>query len=195
MNQFISYGFFLGSLALGLTPALSFSATAQHAASTSHTVKKAPFKNISLLFVLQAVDGEVAKTTTGYKITLQHIRPKILYFSDRPVRKAGSLSTAKFFDLWINSKIGFKKDAPNAAILSDMRDTNKNGFAHAVIATLKNPVLNNDDSMSFDIKSLSHNLVVGHHTNVSIFFDNVNDQDGCPYSCMQTFMSMGDAYG
>jgi hypothetical protein len=50
-----------------------------------------------------------------FTITLQDVSPYIAYFSDRPNRKAGTMSMEAFLKFWENNaEKGFKNDPPNA---------------------------------------------------------------------------------
>jgi len=42
--------------------------------------------------------------------------PNVIYFSDRPARKAGHLSLEKFVESWNKGSDSFKADLPNATL-------------------------------------------------------------------------------
>ena len=71
------------------------------------------------LFVMQADKAIITKTDTGYQLILQATDPRMLFFSDCPVRKAGTLGTSKFMSIWMAPGSSFAKDHPNAAIVFD----------------------------------------------------------------------------
>ncbi|HEX9501515.1 MAG TPA: hypothetical protein VGA10_07680, partial [Thermoanaerobaculia bacterium] len=68
----------------------------------------------SLLYVQTASSGsfEPLPGTNKYRLVLSDVSPRVIYFTDRPNRIAGQVSTAEFLD-----KIGFGGPLdPNAAI-------------------------------------------------------------------------------
>jgi hypothetical protein len=52
----------------------------------------------------------------GGRLTLRGLAPSTLYFSDRPQRVVGHLSTAQFVDLWDEGDNSFAEDPPNAVL-------------------------------------------------------------------------------
>ena len=52
----------------------------------------------------------------GQTLTLRGITPSTLYFSDRPKRVVGHMSTADFVDLWAIGDNSFETDPPNAVL-------------------------------------------------------------------------------
>jgi len=55
-------------------------------------------------------------TSDNGTITLQGVTPSTLYFSDRPQRVVGHLSTSDFVDLWGEGENSFETDPPNAVL-------------------------------------------------------------------------------
>ena len=55
-------------------------------------------------------------TSDGGTLTLQGITPSTLYFSDRPQRIVGHMSTGDFVDLWDEGDNSFEADPPNAVL-------------------------------------------------------------------------------
>jgi hypothetical protein len=70
----------------------------------------------SWLFVLAAPRGKITIEGGQAKLSLFPMR-HIMYFSDRPVRKTGGMSTTDFLKSWNKGKDSFKVDAPNAALI------------------------------------------------------------------------------
>ncbi len=68
-------------------------------------------KNTGYLFVLSATSGSLK----GDTLTLNGV-PNVIYFSDRPARKAGHLSLEKFVESWNKGVDSFKADPPNATL-------------------------------------------------------------------------------
>ena len=52
----------------------------------------------------------------GGTLTLRGITPSTLYFSDRPQRVVGHMTTADFVDLWAIGDNSFESDPPNAVL-------------------------------------------------------------------------------
>jgi len=55
-------------------------------------------------------------TIDGDTLTLQGITPSTLYFSDRPRRVVGHMTTTDFVDLWDEGENSFEIDPPNAVL-------------------------------------------------------------------------------
>ena len=68
-------------------------------------------KNTGFLFVISGTSGSL----DGDTLTLNGV-PNVIYFSDRPVRKAGHLSLEKFVEMWDKGDDSFKADPPNATL-------------------------------------------------------------------------------
>jgi microcystin-dependent protein len=71
----------------------------------------------SLLFALQGDSGTLMPTSAGhgrFVLTLRDVPSQLLWFTDRPVRSGGSISTANFVKAW--RALGFGKQPPNAVI-------------------------------------------------------------------------------
>jgi len=52
----------------------------------------------------------------GKTLTLNNVTPSTLYFSDRPQRIVGHMTTADFVDLWAEGDNSFQEDPPNAVL-------------------------------------------------------------------------------
>jgi len=78
-------------------------------------------KNPGYLFVLSATSGSLK----GDTLTLNGV-PNVIYFSDRPARKAGHLSLEKFVESWNKGVDSFKADPPNATLSVLKKDGTKN---------------------------------------------------------------------
>ncbi len=55
-------------------------------------------------------------TSDGNTLTLNEVTPSTLYFSDRPKRIVGHMTTADFVDLWGEGNNSFEGDPPNAVL-------------------------------------------------------------------------------
>ena len=72
--------------------------------------------------------------------------PLVVYFSDRPVRKAGHMSLENLVELWDSGTNNFNDNPPNA----ELSIYDKKGDMHSVLI-LSKPELNGDD-ISFKVK-------------------------------------------
>jgi len=64
------------------------------------------------MFVQTAQDIQ----STNGTLTLRGVTPSTLYFSDRPQRVVGHMTTAQFVDLWGAGDNSFEADPPNAVL-------------------------------------------------------------------------------
>lgn len=62
---------------------------------------------------VQTAQGVISKDGT---LTLTGVTPSTLYFSDRPQRIVGHMTTADFVDLWGEGENSFQTDPPNAVL-------------------------------------------------------------------------------
>ncbi|MEK6224148.1 MAG: hypothetical protein N2A97_04715 [Thermodesulfobacteriales bacterium] len=68
-------------------------------------------KNTGYLFVISGTSGSL----DGGTLTLNGV-PNVIYFSDRPARKAGHMSVSEFVEMWHKGDDSFKADPPNATL-------------------------------------------------------------------------------
>ena len=161
---------------LGLTlslPAVVF-AQVQKTASLgeAHVEEKA-----SYMFVLRADTGVITKTNGGYKLTLKGMDDKVLYFSDRPVRKAGYITITQFMGSWAKGNDSFKANPPNAAIVHAALKTNANGITQAIPVELTNPA-RTELGWAFDLTGVEGVVLSsGSYVNINIFIDLGRDGD------------------
>jgi len=119
----------------------------------------------SYLFVQQADSGAY----DGATLTLSGA-PKTLWFTDRPVRRAGNLSADDYAKLW-QADGTFAEDPPNAAIAIDADET--------PIVTLSNYRANDDGSVSYDV-TIVKGMLPAKMGDVSLFLDWIS---GCSFCC------------
>lgn len=91
---------------------------------------------VEYLFVQNA---EWAALADGV-LRLGGISSSTLYFSDRPERIAGHMTTAAFVDLWAEGRDSFKSDPPNAALSAPIGDE-----LQEVVVVLEEPKLEATD--------------------------------------------------
>jgi hypothetical protein len=86
----------------------------------------------------------------GKTLTLRGVTPSTLFFSDRPQRVTGHMTTAQFVELWATGDNSFETDPPNAvlAFLEPGGDVPED-----VVIVLKEPILGSAD-LSYSIEVL-----------------------------------------
>lgn len=136
-----------------------------HAKVTTDTEQKASF-----MFVLRADTGVIAKADGGYTLTLKGMDDKVLYFSDRPVRKAGFITMTQFMADWAKGNDSFKANPPNAAIVHAALKTNEKGIAQALPVELSNPVIT-ANGWTFELKDLQGKISMGSYNGIIVLVD------------------------
>jgi hypothetical protein len=88
-------------------------------------------------------------TSDGPTVTLHDVTPATLYFSDRPQRVVGHMTTADFVELWGEGDNSFAADPPNAVLA--FVEPGPGAPADAVVV-IKTPTLENGQlSYSVDV--------------------------------------------
>ena len=88
-------------------------------------------------------------TSDGATLTLQDVTPATLFFSDRPQRVVGHMTTADFVELWGEGDNSFEADPPNAVLA--FVEPGADAPTDAVIV-IKKPTLDNEQlSYSVDV--------------------------------------------
>lgn len=109
-------------------------------------------KTSNYLFTLAGKSG----TFEGNVLTLNDA-PLVVYFADRPVRKAGHLTLEQFAKLWDTGENAFEKDPPSGQLsISEDNDKDESGIGHAVVILEKPKV--NGDSISFKVRVIDGNI-------------------------------------
>ncbi len=108
-----------------------------------------------LIEELEAEESMFVQTAAGVvlangTLTLQGVTPSTLYFSDRPQRVVGHMTTADFIELWGEGENSFESDPPNA-VLAFVPD----GAAvpQDAVVVIKEPRLG-DGTLSYSIEVL-----------------------------------------
>jgi hypothetical protein len=108
------------------------------------------------LEAIEAMFAQTARemTTDGDRVTFHGVSPSTLYFSDRPQRVVGHLTSKQFVDLWGEGENSFAVDPPNAVIafLSDDDEAPEDA-----IVVLKDPGLEGD-KVTYTVKVLEGSL-------------------------------------
>lgn len=94
-------------------------------------------ENIEALFV-QSAHG---LTTSNGSVTFHGLAHSTIFFSDRPQRVVGHLSSRKFVDQWGEGEDSFAQDPPNA-VLSFLEDGDT--VPEEVTMTISDPQLDGD---------------------------------------------------
>jgi hypothetical protein len=98
------------------------------------------------------------------RLTLMGIAPTTLYFSDRPERITGHITTEEFLDSWGEGDDSFAGDPPNA-VLSIFSEDEVND----VVVVLQDPALVGDQ-MSYQVEILDGEMPAGGGAS-SLFID------------------------
>jgi hypothetical protein len=103
----------------------------------------------------------------GDTLTLRGITPSTLYFSDRPQRVVGHMTTADFVDLWAIGDNSFESDPPNAVLSfleagGDVPDD--------AVVVIKEPNLDGAGDLSYSIDVLE-GTIPAHTGPVTLFID------------------------
>jgi hypothetical protein len=103
----------------------------------------------------------------GDTLTLRGITPSTLYFSDRPQRVVGHMTTADFVDMWSIGDNSFETDPPNAVLSflepgADVPDD--------AVVVLKEPNLDSVGDLAYSIDVLE-GTVPTHTGPVTLFID------------------------
>ncbi len=93
-------------------------------------------------------------TSDGTTLTLQGITPSTLYFSDRPKRIVGHMTTADFVDLWAEGDNSFEEDPPNA-VLAFLEPGDQ--VPEDAVVVIQQPRLENGH-LSYSIESLEGSI-------------------------------------
>jgi hypothetical protein len=105
--------------------------------------------------------------SAGGTLTLRGVAPSTLYFSDRPKRVVGHMSTADFVDLWAIGDNSFEADPPNA-VLSFLEPGGD--VPEDVVVVLKQPNLDGAGDLAYAIEVLE-GTVPAHAGPVTLFID------------------------
>ena len=155
---------------VGLSCSLPIAAMAATDAHTPAKVTTDAKQKTSFLFVLRADTGVITKSDSGYTLTLKGVDDKVLYFSDRPVRKAGFITMTQFMGDWAAGSNSFKANPPNAAIVHAALKTNAKGIAQALPVELTHPLIATN-GWSFQLKDLQGKISIGSYNGITVFVD------------------------
>jgi hypothetical protein len=117
---------------------------------------------------IQALFAQTARglTMAGDKVTFHGLSPATLYFSDRPQRVVGHLTTKQFIEEWDLGENSFAADPPNAVI--SFVESGDDSPEDAIVV-LKDPVLESD-TLTYTVTILEGSLPAKGEL-VSVFID------------------------
>jgi len=107
-------------------------------------------EDIEALFVQTAA----RMTGEGDRVVLHGLSPSTLYFSDRPQREVGHMTTRSFVELWGEGENSFATDPPNA-VLSFAEPGDR--AVDDVVVEIQSPRLDGDQ-LTYDVKVLDGTL-------------------------------------
>ena len=118
---------------------------------------------IEAMFVQTAAEASVEANV----LTLLDATRSTLYFSDRPERVVGHVTTEMFVDLWDEGQNSFSEDPPNAvlAFLEPGDDVPED-----VVTVIRNPRMEGT-SLSYDIEVLEGTMPAHAKGGVTLFID------------------------
>lgn len=132
------------------------------AAAASVTARAEDAKTADFLFV-QTADAMTFAAHQN-RLTLRGVNPQTLFFSDRPERIAGHMTTERFVPFWTEGPDSFHSNPPNAD-LSIM----EKGELREVVVVLRDPVLEGGD-LRYTVEILEGDMPVMAEA-VSVFID------------------------
>jgi len=114
------------------------------------------------LFVQSAKSLSFDKATN--KVTLEGVSPATIFFSDRPDRIAGNMTTAAFIPFWSKGKDSFAANPPNADIsILEGKELRQ------VVAILQDPELKGDN-LTYTLKILRGDMPAKGN-DIAVFID------------------------
>jgi hypothetical protein len=117
---------------------------------------------------IEALFAQTARemTTDGDRVTFHGLSPATLYFSDRPQRVVGHITTRQFVEEWGQGENSFAEDPPNAVI--SFVETGDQTPEDAIVV-LKDPQIDGD-SLTYTVDMLEGSLPPKGEL-VSVFID------------------------
>lgn len=118
--------------------------------------------------LLEEMFVHTARSVTSDRetLTLHGLAPSTLWFSDRPERVVGHMTTAQFVEMWSHGPNSFLEDPPNA-VLSWLPDGDE--APEDAVVVLRDPVAG-EDSITYSIEVLD-GTVPTEGGAVSLFID------------------------
>jgi len=140
---------------------------------------------VELLFVQMATSGTFTKTDDGYSLVLDGVNPQTIYFSDRPNRITGHITTEDFVNNWGLGNNSFESDPPNAAITILGADETED----TIIVELTNPVFNSE------MRKLQYTVQILEDTSDGLSHYTEHVDESLPESFGHVAVFIDDAFG
>lgn len=120
------------------------------------------------LFVMSAQSGMIKQSGKQYTLSLTNIDKHVLWFTDRPIRKAGFMPLKVFMNNWSKN---FGGNPPNGAVVHAGMESNIMGKNQPMAIELTQPTYK-ANKVTFKIKGLSgSNMKSQSISDVKLFFD------------------------
>lgn len=114
----------------------------------------------TILYSQMALSAEVAPAEKKgwYRLTLHNVNKNTLWFTDRPVRKSGTLTNPEFLKDWNAVKAdSFAQDNPNASLVAFF-DKDEKQKEQVFVIRLANPVYDVEaKTMQYQVQFVSKN--------------------------------------
>ena len=125
----------------------------------------------SRLFVIHARSGCVVENNDMYILQLKN--PTVSYFTDRPIRTAGSLTAQDFITNWTQGgSNSFAKVNPNAALIADFTILGGSNREHFIILSSSSyNATTNTMSLGIQTFPMQDTLKQGKFSDVVLFVD------------------------
>ncbi|MDN3503958.1 MAG: hypothetical protein P0S95_00080 [Rhabdochlamydiaceae bacterium] len=127
-----------------------------------------PLRKVSITFSIDAQEVNlipVKAPLKRYKLVIKQTSNRVFAFEGFPMKKLRTLTLGQFFLAWNDSRYGFKKTPPRAAVIAYIPHRKGHMERVAVIVKLSNPEYDQKkDELKFDAVALSqpNNWMVGH---------------------------------
>lgn len=158
--------------------AFVLTASAASAASPRPIGLPAAAKSESLLFSMQAESGSMKRRSArSYTLTLRRPGRHTVWFTDRPQRDSGRVSTRDLVRVW--ARLGFVEDRPNAVLATSGR-----GADEVVVEMGRPRYIAKGRALQLSVKLLGRRNA-GLRTrfgSVSLFIDNAGTSELCGYT-------------
>lgn len=165
-------------LAAAVASAMMASSVAVAAPMAKAPAQASAKKPMQLLFVMSAKSARLSQSGQNYSLTLNHVDPHVVWFSDRPERKAGFVPLKVFLGAWSLPK-SFGGNPPNAGFVHVGMESKKVGANHPMVMEISQPVYQHG-KLSFKLNGLqgASSLSAGHYNNVRLFIDPMIGEPG-----------------
>ena len=136
--------------------------------TSSPTKTASPTRTAEDTVILEEMFVQIARSVTSDQttLTLEDVSPSTLYFSDRPERVVGHMTTDQFVQQWTEGPNSFSEDPPNAVLsyVGSAEDTPSDA-----VVILRDPVASGT-TLSYSIKVLD-GTVPAESEAVTLFID------------------------